>query len=132
MSVAVITGASSGIGEATARRLAREADARLVLVARREDRLRALAESLPSKATWLAADLTDEDAPERVLQHVRDEHGSLTLLVNNAGSAWRASVAERRLLREQGCARTLERRALSGGASRRRARGPRASRIHRH
>ena len=91
---ALVTGASSGIGEAAAQRLARGRDARLVLVARREDRLRALAESLPAKATWLAADLTDEDAPERVLRHVRDEHGSLTLLVNNAGSAWRASFAE--------------------------------------
>ena len=46
--VAVITGASSGIGEATARRLAREPDARLVLVARRAERLRQLADTLPA------------------------------------------------------------------------------------
>ena len=60
--VSVVTGASSGIGEATAQRLAREPGARLVLVARREERLRALAESLPVPATWVAADLTDDDA----------------------------------------------------------------------
>ncbi|HEY3018768.1 MAG TPA: SDR family NAD(P)-dependent oxidoreductase [Solirubrobacteraceae bacterium] len=92
--VAVITGASSGIGEATARRLAREPGARLVLVARREDRLRALAGSLPAPASYVAADLTEDLAPQRVLEHVRDEYGRLTLLVNNAGSAWRARFAD--------------------------------------
>ena len=46
--VAVITGASSGIGEATARRLAQEPDAQLVLVARREELLRGLADTLPA------------------------------------------------------------------------------------
>jgi short-subunit dehydrogenase len=92
--VAVVTGASSGIGEAAARRLAREPGARLVLVARREDRLRALAESLPAQVSWVAADLTEDVAPQRVLEHVRDRHGRLTLLVNNAGSAWRARFAD--------------------------------------
>lgn len=91
---ALITGASSGIGEATAKRLAREPGAELVLVARREDRLRALAESLPCKATYLAADLTDADAPARVRAHVDEAHGQLTLLVNNAGASWRGSFAE--------------------------------------
>ena len=92
--VSVVTGASSGIGEATAQRLAREPGARLVLVARREERLRALAESLPAPATWVAADLTDESAPERVAAHVREEHGALDLLVNNAGASWRAPFGE--------------------------------------
>ncbi|HEX8068064.1 MAG TPA: SDR family NAD(P)-dependent oxidoreductase [Thermoleophilaceae bacterium] len=91
---ALITGASSGIGEATARRLAREPGARLVLVARREDRLRALAESLPAAVTHLAADLTEDDAPDRVLAHVREHHDRLTVLVNNAGSAWRGTFAD--------------------------------------
>jgi len=92
---ALITGASSGIGEAAAKRLAREPGARLVLVARREERLRALAESLPCEATWVAADLTDADAPERVRAHVVERHGGrLTLLVNNAGSSWRGSFAD--------------------------------------
>lgn len=92
--IALVTGASSGIGEATARRLAREPGAELILVARREERLRALAESLPCKATWLAADLTGDDAPQRVRDHVAKRHGRLTLLVNNAGAAWRGSFAE--------------------------------------
>jgi len=94
VTVALVTGASSGIGEATARRLAREPGAKLVLVARREDRLRSLASSLPVPATWLAVDLTDDDAPERVRAHVASEHGQLHVLVNNAGASWRAKFAE--------------------------------------
>ena len=90
----MVTGASSGIGEATARRLSRERGARLVLVARREERLRELASSLPAPATWLAADLTKPDAPERVRDHVTAEHGALHVLVNNAGASWRARFAD--------------------------------------
>jgi short-subunit dehydrogenase len=94
--VALITGASSGIGEATARRLARERpQARLVLVARREQRLQELAEALggEQRASVLALDLRQEDAPRRILGHLRDRHGRLDLLVNNAGAAWRATFA---------------------------------------
>jgi uncharacterized protein len=91
----LVTGASSGIGEAAARRLAREPGAELILVARREERLRALAESLPCEATWLAVDLTQPDAPERVRAHLVERHGGrLDLLVNNAGGSWRGSFAE--------------------------------------
>jgi short-subunit dehydrogenase len=92
--VALVTGASSGIGEATARRLAREPGARLVLVARREQRLRELAAELPAPATYVAVDLVEDDAPARVLAHLEEHHNRLTLLVNNAGSAWRATFAE--------------------------------------
>jgi short-subunit dehydrogenase len=93
--IALVTGASSGIGEAAARRLAREPGAALIVVARREDRLRALAESLPCPATYVAVDLTDADAPSRVRDHVAEQHGGrLTLLVNNAGGSWRATFAE--------------------------------------
>ena len=92
---ALITGASSGIGEATAKRLAREPGTELILVARREERLRALAESLSCRTTCLAADLTEADAPQRVRAHIAERHGGrLNLLVNNAGAAWRGSFAE--------------------------------------
>jgi uncharacterized protein len=91
---ALITGASSGIGEATARRLAREPGAELILVARREDRLRALVDSLPCEASYVATDLTDGDAPARVRTQVEERGGRLTLLVNNAGGAWRGGFAE--------------------------------------
>jgi uncharacterized protein len=87
--VALITGASSGIGAATARRLAREPGTTPILVARREDRLRELAAELGGDV--IAADLTDPDAPGRIAERVEDEHGRLDLLVNNAGAAWRGT-----------------------------------------
>ncbi len=94
MSTALVTGASTGIGEATAKRLAREPGMELVLVARREELLRALAESLPCKATYVAVDLTAADAPEKIRAHVEANHEGLDLLVNNAGASWRGSFAE--------------------------------------
>ena len=91
---ALITGASSGIGEATAHLLAREPGTVLILVARREDRLRALVEELPCEATYVAVDVTAADAPERIRAHVGEHHGRLDLLVNNAGASWRATFAD--------------------------------------
>lgn len=86
---AVVTGASSGIGEQTARRLGRDGW-RLLLVARREERLKALSSELGDSA-YLAADLTDEGAPARVRERVEELWGGLDLLVNNAG--WSESAA---------------------------------------
>ncbi len=90
---ALITGASAGIGAATARRLAREPGVTLVLVARRDQQLRALADELGG-ATVIAEDLTAPGAPERVRDVVTREHGELHLLVNNAGAAWRGRFGE--------------------------------------
>ncbi len=95
MSVALVTGASTGIGEATAIRLAREPGTELVLVARRGELLARLADSLPCRATHLAVDLTDADAPQRVRAHLEAEHdGRLDLLVNNAGASWRGEFGD--------------------------------------
>jgi uncharacterized protein len=95
LGVALITGASSGIGEATARRLAREPGSRLVLVGRREQRLQALAAELDrDRVGYLAVDLVAQDTPERIRQHLLEHHGRLDLLVNNAGAGWRAHFAD--------------------------------------
>ena len=89
---AVVTGASSGIGERTARRLARDGW-RVLLVARREERLKVLSDELRDSA-YLAVDLTDADAPSRVREHVDELWGRLDLLVNNAGSSARAAFGD--------------------------------------
>jgi short-subunit dehydrogenase len=90
---ALVTGASSGIGEATARRLAKEPGARLVLVARREQQLNTLAQQLGG-ATVIAADVTDPNTPERIRTTIEREHGELHMLVNNAGAAWRGRFGD--------------------------------------
>lgn len=85
--VALITGASSGIGEATARRLA-ELGASVVLVARRSDRLRTLAaeiEDAGGSALPVEADITDPAQAESAVRRAIDTYGTLDILVNNAG-----------------------------------------------
>ena len=81
--VAVVTGASSGIGEATARALAADGH-RVALLARRADRIQALADELGS-AIAIAADVTDRDSLVAAAGRVRDELGAADVLVNNAG-----------------------------------------------
>jgi NADP-dependent 3-hydroxy acid dehydrogenase YdfG len=82
--VAVITGASSGIGEATTRALAADGY-RVALLARRADRTQALADELGDAAIAIQADVTDRDSLVAAAQRVQDELGGADLLVNNAG-----------------------------------------------
>jgi NADP-dependent 3-hydroxy acid dehydrogenase YdfG len=82
--VAVITGASSGIGAATARALAAGGH-RVALLARRVDRLTALADELGDGALAIEADVTDRDALVAAADRVRKEFGRVDVLVNNAG-----------------------------------------------
>jgi len=85
--VAVITGASSGIGEATAEALAAEGAA-VVVAARREDRLNNLVgriEGDGGRVLPVACDVTDEEQAHALIQRAKDELGSVDILVNNAG-----------------------------------------------
>ncbi|GLZ46117.1 oxidoreductase [Actinomycetospora sp. NBRC 106375] len=81
---AVVTGASSGIGEATARALAGQG-ARVALLARRRDRLEALAGELGERAAVYEVDVTDDDAVATVIAGVARDLGGIDILVNNAG-----------------------------------------------
>jgi NADP-dependent 3-hydroxy acid dehydrogenase YdfG len=86
--VAVVTGATSGIGAATARRLASDG-ASVALVGRREERLRELADALgdatDAAVTRAALDVSDRDAVERAAEAIRGELGRVDLVVANAG-----------------------------------------------
>jgi NADP-dependent 3-hydroxy acid dehydrogenase YdfG len=83
--VVVITGASSGLGEAAARLLAKEG-ARLVLGARRLDRLEALAGALSlGKDAIVQTDVTDVGQVRRLVDHAVKTHGRVDVIINNAG-----------------------------------------------
>ena len=90
---AIVTGASSGIGREVAKELARQGGS-VVLVARREDRLRELAEQIAAAGGWhghparvqcVAGDITDPAVRARAIEAARESFGGLDILVNNAG-----------------------------------------------
>ncbi len=85
--VAIVTGASAGIGEASARALAAEG-AQLVLTARREERLKTLVaefNALGTKAVYIAGDASDENTAIQTAKAAMDSFGRIDILLNNAG-----------------------------------------------
>ena len=94
--IALVTGASSGIGEATAIALA-EAGARVAIAARRRDRLDSLAARLRpmgAEPLVLEADLLDEHVAQRIVADTERQFGRLDILVNNAGVMYLEPVIE--------------------------------------
>ncbi len=95
-STIVITGASSGIGETTAKRLA-GLGAELVLVARRVDELERVSNEITSaggQAAYYAADLSDEAAVDACAEQIIANHPRIDILINNAGRSIRRPVKE--------------------------------------
>lgn len=82
----LITGASSGIGEATARTFA-QAGCKLILAARRLDRLEKLAGALPTKCHLIELDVRDRGAVDRAVAAIPTDFSAIDILVNNAGKA---------------------------------------------
>jgi NADP-dependent 3-hydroxy acid dehydrogenase YdfG len=91
--VAVVTGASSGIGEATVRALS-GAGASVALGARRADRLQTIAESLDGRSFVQEVDVSDEEQASAFIRAASDELGGLHILVNNAGVMLLGPVAD--------------------------------------
>ena len=89
--VCVVTGASQGIGLEIARRL-HEEGATVLMVARDEARLGAAAEALG--ADWLACDVTDPEADERIVATCAEQMGGIDVLVNNAGTSYISRLGE--------------------------------------
>jgi len=88
--IALVTGASVGLGRQIAIRLANEG-CQLVIVARREALLHALATEIESSGRLrpmvIACDITDRQAPQQILAKVVAQHGHIDILVNNAGGS---------------------------------------------
>lgn len=93
--VVVVTGASSGIGEATAKLLASRG-ATVILIARKETGLRKTQKEIKAdggNAHYYACNLTDLEACDQVIDAIVKDHGRLDILINNAGRSIRRSIA---------------------------------------
>jgi NAD(P)-dependent dehydrogenase (short-subunit alcohol dehydrogenase family) len=83
--IALITGAGTGIGKGTALRFAREG-AKVVIAARRIEKLQETAALAPESISWVRMDLNNHEERARALETVIERHGRLDVLVSNAGS----------------------------------------------
>jgi NAD(P)-dependent dehydrogenase (short-subunit alcohol dehydrogenase family) len=92
--VALITGGGTGIGKAIAEAFLSAGAKKVVLVARREEVLRAAVRDLGPAAAYAVHDVTDTAATERLVREVEAEHGPLTILVNNAGRTLKKPAEE--------------------------------------
>lgn len=94
--VILITGASSGIGEATAKKLAQKGE-NVVLFARREAELKRILESLPNTAiSYIAGDVSKYEDIEKLINHAMEKYGRIDVLFNNAGVMPTAPLVEGR------------------------------------
>lgn len=91
--VAIVTGASEGIGYALAKGLV-DAGARVLLVARRTEPLQKAAEQMGERACWFATDVSAENAGEEVVAAAIEHFGGLDYLVNNAGLNLPAAIGD--------------------------------------
>ena len=87
MKTILITGASAGIGKATAELLAQEKGVRLILTARRVENLKELAATLPCETHLLTFDIRDKTATLAAIRGLPDDWKHIDVLVNNAGLA---------------------------------------------
>lgn len=97
--VVIITGASSGIGEATAKELAFKG-AKVVLAARREDRLQKLQEEIQSmggQAVYKVTDVTSYEQMEELADYALDAFGKIDVMVNNAGIMPLSPIHEKKI-----------------------------------
>ncbi|MEE0841534.1 MAG: SDR family oxidoreductase [Christensenellales bacterium] len=94
--VVIITGASSGIGEATAKLLVKNG-AKVVLGARREDRLRTLSESLGDAAVWARADVVSAEDMKNLASLAKEKFGRIDVLFANAGIMPGSNMSELRV-----------------------------------
>ena len=91
--VALVTGASRGIGQAIAERLGREDGMKVILTGRDREALAAVSAGIP-RSEWIALDLRDVPAAQRLLDYALDKGGRLDILVNNAGATRRGRFTD--------------------------------------
>ena len=88
--VVIITGASSGIGEATARLLAKNG-AKVVLASRNKEKLKKLSKEIPGSFV-VVTDMTKEDQIKNLIKKTKEHFGRIDILINNAGRGYDASI----------------------------------------